>query len=83
MAKIGSPDTRGRIREIVAKEITEEGQHLLIQNMIPAGTLWGEEDEKRFDELLALLRELAKGIEEGLASHSNSAAVRQAGLRSG
>jgi hypothetical protein len=72
MAKIGSPDTLGRIREILAKEIAEEGQHLLIQNMTPAGTLSGEEGERRFDELLALLREFAKGLDDGFPSHGNS-----------
>jgi predicted nucleotidyltransferase len=72
MAKIGSPDTLGRIREILAKEIADEGQHLLIQNTIPAGTLSDEQGGKRFDELLALLRELAKGIDDGFPSHSNS-----------
>jgi predicted nucleotidyltransferase len=70
MAKIASPDTLGRIREILAKEIAEEGRHLLIQNMTPAGTLSGDEGEKRFDELSALLRELAKGIEDGFPSHT-------------
>jgi predicted nucleotidyltransferase len=70
IAKIANPDTLGRIREILAKEIAEEGQYLLIQNMIPLGTLSGDEGEKRFDELLALLRELAKGIENGSPSHS-------------
>jgi predicted nucleotidyltransferase len=70
MAAIGNPGTLGRIREILAKEIAEGGQHLLIQNMTPAGTLSGEEGEKRFDELLARLRELAKGIEDGFPSHS-------------
>jgi predicted nucleotidyltransferase len=73
VAKIGSPDTLGRIREILAKEIADEGQHLLIQNMIPAGTLSDGGGEKRFDELLALLRELARGLEDGFPSHSNSA----------
>jgi hypothetical protein len=61
--------TLGRIREKLAKEIAQEGQHLLIQNMTPVGTLSGDEGEKRFDELLALLRELAKGIEDGSPSH--------------
>jgi predicted nucleotidyltransferase len=72
IAKIGSPDTLGRIRKTLAKEIAQEGQHLLIQDMTPAGTLSGDEGEKRFDELSALLRELAKGIEDGFPSHSNS-----------
>lgn len=72
MAKIGSPDTLGRISEILAKEIPEEGQHLLIQNMTPAGTLSDGEGEKRFDDLLALLRELARGIDDGFPSRSNS-----------
>jgi predicted nucleotidyltransferase len=70
MATIGSPDTLGRIREILAKEAAEEGQHLLIQNMTPAGTLSGDEGEKRFDELLGLLQELAKGLDDGFLSRS-------------
>jgi hypothetical protein len=40
--------------------------------MTPAGTLSDQEGQKRFDELLALLRELAKGIEDGSPSRSNS-----------
>jgi predicted nucleotidyltransferase len=70
MAKIGSPDTLGRIREILAKEIVDEGQHLLIQNMTPAWILSGEEGERRFDELVTLLRELAKGIDDRFPFHS-------------
>jgi predicted nucleotidyltransferase len=69
MARIGNPDTLGRIREILAKEIAGEGQHLLIQNMTPAGPLSGEEGQKSFDELVTLLGELAKGVEDGFPSH--------------
>jgi len=64
IASIGKPETIGRIREILAKETAEDGQYRLIQAMTPD---WGaaiEESENRFEELLALLRELVKGIEE-------------------
>jgi predicted nucleotidyltransferase len=73
VAAIGSPDALGRIRKILAKEISEEGQQSLIQDMTPTGTLSGDEGGRRFDELLALLRELARGLEDGFPSRSNSA----------
>jgi predicted nucleotidyltransferase len=64
IASIGKPGTIGRIREILAKETADDGQYRLIQAMIPD---WGaaiEESGNRFEELLALLRELVKGIED-------------------
>jgi predicted nucleotidyltransferase len=64
IAKIGEPGTVRRVREILANEIGDEGQYRLIQGMMPPGTLSDKESENRFDKLLALLRELGKGVED-------------------
>jgi predicted nucleotidyltransferase len=64
IASIGKPGTIGRIREILAKETSDDGQYRLIRGMIADLGAVGEESENRFDELLAALRELMKGIEE-------------------
>jgi predicted nucleotidyltransferase len=72
IVKIGGPETIGRITEVLAKETAEEGQHLLIQLMMPAETLSDQESGKRFDERLTLLRELVKGIEDGFPPYRNS-----------
>jgi predicted nucleotidyltransferase len=64
LARIGEPETIGRIREILARETAEQGPYHLIQSMMPAGGVSEEESGNRFDELLTLLRELVKGIED-------------------
>lgn len=64
IAKIGEPETLRRLREILAMETTREGQHRLIRDMMPAGTVFDEESGNRFGELLTLLRELIKGIND-------------------
>jgi predicted nucleotidyltransferase len=64
VASIGNPETIGRIREILAKETTDQGQHRLIQDMMARRGVSDQESENRFDELLTLLRQLAKGIED-------------------
>ncbi|MGO8793007.1 MAG: nucleotidyl transferase AbiEii/AbiGii toxin family protein [Terriglobia bacterium] len=64
LAKIGKPETIRRIKEILAKETAEEGQHGLIQDMMPVGSVFDKENGNRFDELLILLRALVKGIND-------------------
>ena len=64
IAAIGEAETIGRIREILAKETTDQGQHRLIQDMTAGRGVSDQESENRFDELLTLLRQLGKGIED-------------------
>lgn len=64
VARIGKPETIGRIREILAKETADEGQNRLIQAMIAGRGVSDEESDNRFEELPALLRELVKGIKD-------------------
>jgi hypothetical protein len=64
VASIGNPETTGRIREILAKETTDQGQHRLIQDMMAGRGVSDQESENRFDDLLTLLRQLATGIED-------------------
>ena len=64
IASIGNPETIGRIREILAKETAHGGQYRLIQAMIAGRRAALEERENPFEELLALLRQLMKGIED-------------------
>jgi len=64
LAKIGKPETIERIRGILAKETAEKGQHGLIQDMLPAGSVFDKESGNRFDELLILLKELLKGVND-------------------
>jgi predicted nucleotidyltransferase len=64
IAAIGEAETIGRIREILAKETTDQGQHRLIQDMMAGRGPSDEESENRFDALRTLLRQLGKGIED-------------------
>jgi len=64
IARIGQPKTIGRVREILARETAKEGQYSLIQAMMAGRGASDEERENRFEELLNLLRELVKGIED-------------------
>jgi predicted nucleotidyltransferase len=64
VASIGNPETIGRIREILAKETSDQGQYRLIQDMMAGRGVSDQESENRFDELLTLMRQLAKGIED-------------------
>jgi predicted nucleotidyltransferase len=64
IASIGNPETIARIKEILAKETADQGQYRLIQAMIAGRGAALEERENRFEELLALLRQLVKGIED-------------------
>ncbi len=64
IAAIGEAETIGGIREILAKETTDQGQHRLIQDMMAGRGPSDEESENRFDALRTLLRQLGKGIED-------------------
>ena len=64
IASIGKQETIGRIREILAKETADNGQYRLIQAMIADLSAAFGERENRFEELLALLRQLKKGVED-------------------
>jgi predicted nucleotidyltransferase len=64
IARIGQPQTIGRVREILARETAKEGQYSLIQSMMAGRGLSDEERGNRFGELLGQLRQLLKGIED-------------------
>jgi predicted nucleotidyltransferase len=64
IATIGKPETIARIKQILAKETADDGQYRLIQAMIAERGAAFEDRENRFEELLALLRQLKKGIED-------------------
>lgn len=64
IASIGHPKTIGRIREILANETADDSQFRLIQAMNAGRGAALEERENRFEEPLALLRQLMKGIED-------------------
>ena len=64
IASIGGPETIGRIREILAKETSDDGQYRLIQAMMTGRGAALEERENRFEDLLARLRQLMKGIDD-------------------
>jgi predicted nucleotidyltransferase len=63
VASIGKPETIGRIREILVQETAEEGEYHLIRAMLAGRGAPLEESENSFEELLALLRQLMRGIE--------------------
>ncbi len=64
LARIGEEATIGRIRDVLAIEMADEGQYRLIQAMMADRDVSDEESENRFETLLSLLRELVKGIED-------------------
>jgi predicted nucleotidyltransferase len=65
IAKIGAPETIKRIRQILAKETSDDGRHsLLIPGMMPRGTVFEEGSGNRFNQLLTLLLALLRGIDD-------------------
>ena len=64
IASIGKPETLVRIKEILANETANESRYRLIQAMIPGWAPPREDREKDFQELLGLLVELRKGIQD-------------------
>jgi predicted nucleotidyltransferase len=64
IASIGQPKTIARIREILAKETADQGHDRLIQAMMAGRGASDVERQNRFGELLNLLWELVKGIED-------------------
>jgi predicted nucleotidyltransferase len=64
IAKIGNPETKRKILEILGAETAEGSQYRLIRAMMAKSVLIDEKDN-RFDENLAILGELLAGIREG------------------
>jgi predicted nucleotidyltransferase len=64
IASIGNPETIARIKEILAKETADDSQFRLTQAMKANRGVSDVESKNRSEELLALLRELVKGIED-------------------
>jgi predicted nucleotidyltransferase len=65
IAKIGAPETIKRIREILAKETSDEGRHsLLIPGMMPRGSVFDEDSGNRFSHFVTLLSALQRGIHD-------------------
>jgi predicted nucleotidyltransferase len=65
IAKIANPETKRKILEILAVETADESRYHLIQQIVAGSAAVGGDRDKRFDEILALLRELMAGIREG------------------
>ena len=64
IVSIGETETIGRIREILSKETARRDQSRLIQAMMVSRGVSDEDSENRFEEKLALLQQLLKGIED-------------------
>ncbi len=65
IAKIGNPETKARVLAILESETDEDSEYRLIGDMIADSAEADEGRDNRFDELLAILRELIAGIKEG------------------
>ena len=63
IARIGEPETIGRIREILAKETADQGHGRLIQAMMAVRGMSDGDMKNRFGDLLGQLRQLLMGIE--------------------
>ena len=64
IGSIVRPETRARIQETLQRETSEGCRYLLVQQIVQASALSGHE-ERRFDEVIACLKELSAGIDEG------------------
>ncbi len=64
IAKIGKPETKTKIKEILAGETAEDSPYRLIRAMMADSVAVVDERENRFEDRLASLRELMEGIEE-------------------
>lgn len=65
IAKVGNPETKGKILEILEAETTEGSQYPLSAQMIMGSVLADEETDNRFDAILSILKDLRAGINEG------------------
>ena len=63
MARIVSPETKAMIQETLRRETAEEGEYRLVRQIVKYSAL--QQEEGRFENVLALLRELIIGIDEG------------------
>lgn len=63
IARIASLETKAKIQQILRHETAEKSEYLLVNQIVRASTLTGEE-ERRVDEVVTLLRELSKGMDE-------------------
>lgn len=64
IGRIASPETKIKIQETLRRETAEKSEYRLVQQIVGHSALTGEE-ESRFEEVLARLRELSAGINEG------------------
>lgn len=64
VARIGKPKTIERISEILRGETADDSKYRLIQAMMAGGGVSDEERRNRFDELLTLLRQLERGVDD-------------------
>ncbi len=64
IARIVTWETKAKIQETLQRETAKESEYLLVQQIVQASALTGEE-ESRFDEVVACLKELTAGIDEG------------------
>lgn len=64
VARIGKPKTIERVSEILRGETADDSKYRLIQAMMAGGGVSDEERRNRFDELLTLLRQLERGVDD-------------------
>ncbi len=64
IAKIGKPETKKKVLEILGAETAEDSQYQLIRAMIADSVAVIDENENRFEESLGALTELMAGIKE-------------------
>lgn len=64
IGRILSSQTKARIQGTLQRETAEDSQYLLVQQIVQSSAFTGEE-ESRFDEVIACLKELNAGIDEG------------------
>ncbi len=64
IGRIVRDETKARIQETLQRETAEGSKYLLVQQIVQSSAMIGEE-ESRFDEVVACLKELSAGIDEG------------------
>lgn len=64
IGRIVRSETKAKIQETLRRETAEESKYLLVQQIVQPSALTGKE-ESRFDEVIACLKELSAGIDEG------------------
>ena len=64
IARIVRPETKVKIQKTLQRETAKESKYYLVEQIVQASALTGEE-EIRFDEVLDCLKELSAGLDDG------------------